>query len=203
MLILLSSYGDWFELIKDFLVQWGHLGLAIYTVIETLLIIPPIEIILTPLVLSNPSDWLIYSLNAIFFTFFASALGYYIGMKIGYPILTKITSKDLVDKAHNLFDKYGVLAVAIVGFTPIPYTIVVFLAGISKMNFIKYMISAMIARSSRFIIVSYFVSKFIEAGSKAQMYYAIIGGAIIILYFIVDTIIKKYKKSKQEVSIEK
>ncbi|MCK5388356.1 MAG: VTT domain-containing protein [Candidatus Izimaplasma sp.] len=127
--------------IIDFLEELDHVGLALYTFIEVLLILPPIEVIYYPLIQLNVETWYLYLINVVFFNIIASMVGYFIGMKVGYPILRYFSSEEVLEKAKKLFDRWGVMAVAIGAFTPIPYTIVVFLAGISKMNFKKFMIA--------------------------------------------------------------
>ena len=126
--------------IIDFLQDLGHFGLALYTFFEVVLIIPPIEVIYYPLILLDVDNWYLYLLNVVFFNIIASAFGYHVGKKIGYPILRYFSSEEVLDKAQKLFDKWGVLAVAMGAFLPfVPYTIVVFLGGITKMDFKKLM----------------------------------------------------------------
>ena len=124
----------------DVLEGMGHFGLAIYTFFEVVLVIPPIEVIYYPLILlENADPWYFYMLNVVFFNIIASAFGYHIGKRIGYPVLRFFASEEILDKAHELFEKWGVLAVAIGAFVPfVPYTIVVFLGGITKMDFKKF-----------------------------------------------------------------
>ena len=118
--------------IIEFLEELGHTGLALYTFIEVLVILPPIEVIYYPLIQLNPDQWYLYLINVVIFNVIASAVGYFVGKKIGYPVLRYFSSEEVLGKAKKLFDKWGVMAVAVGAFTPIPYTIVVFLAGISK-----------------------------------------------------------------------
>lgn len=192
MIHYINELKELLYVISDFLVDWGHIGLSIYTVLETLLLIPPIEVILIPLVVANPSEWLLYALNAIVFTFFASIVGYYIGMKLGYPILYKMTSENIVKKGEKFINDYGILAVALVAITPIPYTIIVFLAGIGRMKFSKYIIAAMFGRIPRFLAVSYVAAYLSEQDNQVLTFVSIGVVAVIIIYFLYD----KYKKNR-------
>jgi membrane protein YqaA with SNARE-associated domain len=77
--------------------ELDHVGLALYTFFEVLLVIPPIEVIYYPLVQLNIDTWYLYLLNVIVFNIIASAFGYFVGMKIGYPVLRFFASEATLD----------------------------------------------------------------------------------------------------------
>ncbi len=183
--------------IIQLLEQLDHIGLAIYTFIEVLLIIPPIEVIYYPLIQLNVDTWYLYLLNVSIFNIIASALGYFVGKKIGYPILSYFSSKELLDKAHNLFEKWGILAVALGAFTPVPYTIVIFLAGITKMNFKKFLIAGFVGRFPRYLVGGYAIVYVLngidnEVLNQYMLIVSIIGMLLFILYYIVQSLFKAH-----------
>lgn len=186
---------DWFEYLGEIFVSIGHLGLAFYTIIETLLIIPPIEIVLLPLAILNPDAWFWYALNAIIFTFVTTWVGYYIGIKFGYSLFKKVVSEKYVKSFENLFEKYGILAVALVAFTPIPYTIAVYMGGIVRMDFKKFMTAAMLGRIPRFLIGAYVASRLqsTQLDAKTTLTISIVGAVLVIGYFIFDVVQRKRK----------
>ena len=187
----------------DVLEGMGHFGLAIYTFFEVVLVIPPIEVIYYPLILlENADPWYFYLLNVVFFNVIASAFGYYIGKRIGYPVLRFFASKEILDKAHKLFEKWGVLAVAIGAFVPfVPYTIVVFLGGITKMDFKKFMIAGFLGRVPRYIIGGYLIA-FAKATIDSQeineymLIVSVVGMLLFIIYYILQGIYNLYKKQR-------
>lgn len=186
--------------IIEFLQDLGHFGLALYTFFEVILIIPPIEVIYYPLILLDVDNWYLYLINVVFFNVIASAFGYFVGKKIGYPILRYFSSEEVLDKAQKLFDKWGVLAVAMGAFLPfIPYTIVVFLGGITKMNFKKFMISGFLGRVPRYIIGGYIVAKVVQEINSAELnqymlIVSIVGMLLFILYYVIQGIYNLYKR---------
>ncbi|PAT01615.1 hypothetical protein CI105_05955 [Candidatus Izimaplasma bacterium ZiA1] len=184
--------------IINFLEDLGHFGLALYTMIEVLLIIPPIEVIYYPLILLDVDHWYLYLINVIFFNVLASMLGYFVGKKIGYPVLRYFTNDEVLGKAQKLFDKYGILAVAIGAFTPIPYTIVVFLAGITKMDFKKFIIAGFVGRVPRYIVGGYFVMKVgqSETLNRYMLILSVIGMLVFVAYYILQGFYNLYKKKK-------
>lgn len=197
-----SGFFSFLNPIINFLEELDHIGLALYTFFEVLLIIPPIETIYYPLVQLNVDTWYLYLLNVVVFNIIASAIGYYIGMKIGYPMLRFFASEEVLEKAKKLFDRWGILAVALGAFTPVPYTIVVFLAGISRMDFKKFMLAGILGRVPRYVIGGY-VLVFIVQGINSEvlnqymLIMSIIGMLLVALYYVLQTIYNVYKKKQQ------
>ncbi len=195
----ITGFFSFLNKIIEILENLDHVGLAIYTFIEVLVVLPPIEVIYYPLIQLNVENWYWYLLNVVVFNVIASMFGYYIGMKIGYPILRFFSSEELLEKAKKLFDKWGVLAVAIGAFTPIPYTIVVFLAGITKMDFKKFVIAGFLGRVPRYIIGGYAVAFVVtEINSSELNQYmlilSIVGMLLFLLYYLLQALYNLYKK---------
>ena len=197
-----SGFFSFLNPIIDLLQDLGHTGLALYTFFEVILIIPPIEVIYYPLILLDVDNWYLYLLNVIFFNVIASAFGYYVGKKIGYPVLRYFASEEILEKAHRLFENWGVLAVAIGAFVPfIPYTIVVFLGGITKMDFKKFMIAGFLGRVPRYIIGGYLVAFVVQGIDSAELneymlVVSIVGMLLFIIYYIMQGIYNLYKRQR-------
>ena len=197
-----SGFFTFLNPIIDFLEELDHFGLALYTFIEVLLILPPIEVIYYPLIQLNVETWYLYLINVVFFNIIASMVGYFIGMKVGYPILRYFSSEEVLEKAKKLFDRWGVMAVAIGAFTPIPYTIVVFLAGISKMNFKKFMIAGVIGRVPRYVLGGYVIAYVVteinsDLLNEYMLILSIIGMLLFGLYYILQGVYNFYKKRQK------
>lgn len=206
MKILLSSdisgFFSFINPIIDLLQDLGHTGLALYTFFEVMLIIPPIEVLYYPLILLDVDHWYLYTINVILFNVLASAFGYIVGKKIGYPVLKYFSSEEILEKAQKLFDKWGILAVAIGAFVPfIPYTIVVFLGGISKMDFKKFMIAGFLGRVPRYVIGGYIVAKVVQEVESAELteymlIVSVVGMLLFVLYYIMQGIYNLIKKQR-------
>lgn len=208
-ILLEGMLSDIYHFIIDFVYDvikvlegMGHFGLAIYTFFEVVLVIPPIEMIYYPLIILEANPWYFYLINVVFFNVLASAFGYHIGKKIGYPVLRYFASEDILDKAHKLFEKWGVLAVAIGAFVPfIPYTIVVFLGGITKMDFKKFMIAGFIGRVPRYIIGGYLIAFAVATIDSKEineymLIVSVVGMLLFIIYYIMQGIYNLYKKQR-------
>lgn len=71
--------------------------------------------------------------------------GYYLGRLIGPPLfkprtglMGKVFDPVYVDKTHEFFEKYGSKALILARFVPMVRTFVTLVAGVSKMNFAKF-----------------------------------------------------------------
>lgn len=198
----ISGFFSFLNPIIDLLQDLGHTGLALYTFFEVILVIPPIEVIYYPLILLDVDHWYLYLMNVVFFNVIASAFGYFVGKKIGYPILRYFSSEEILYKAQKLFDKWGVLAVAIGAFVPfIPYTIVVFLGGITRMDFKKFMIAGFLGRVPRYIIGGYIVAKVVQEVDSSELneymlIVSIVGMMLFIIYYMIQGMYNVYKKQR-------
>ena len=197
-----SGFFSFLNPIIDFLQDLGHFGLAIYTFFEVVLIIPPIEVIYYPLILLDADNWYLYLINVVLFNVIASMFGYYVGKKIGYPMLRYFSSDEMLDKAQKLFDKWGILAVAMGAFLPfVPYTIVVFLGGITRMDFKKFMISGFVGRVPRYVIGGYVVAKVVQEVNSAELneymlILSIVGMLLFVIYYIIQGIYNLLKRQR-------
>jgi membrane protein YqaA with SNARE-associated domain len=60
-------------------------------------------------------------------------------------------------KARAWFDKWGVLAVFIAGFSPIPYKIFTVAAGAAMLTFPGFLLASILGRGGRFYLVAAFI----------------------------------------------
>ena len=86
--------------------------------------------------------------------------GYGLGKWFGKPLLSKMISESLIDKAEDFFNRYGVWAILIAAFTPIPYKVFAILSGILQLNMKKFLIASLIGRGGRFITLGVLIAIF-------------------------------------------
>jgi len=74
--------------------------------------------------------------------FLGNTTNYFIGYLLSSFMLNKnhewLIKKEHIDKAHKFYEKYGSWAITLSRFFPILRTITPFIAGIAKMNFLKF-----------------------------------------------------------------
>ena len=83
--------------------------------------------------------------------------GYLIGWQfmatVGERIVDFYGLTEKVAHIATLYQRYDAWAVAIAGFTPIPYKVFTITAGAFKINFLVFLMASMASRAARFFIV--------------------------------------------------
>lgn len=178
----------------EFLQEWGVLGLIIVAFTESSFFIVPPDALLIPMSVIEPQKALLFALYTTVASVLGGVLGYYLGKVIGRPLLTKFTSQEIINKAEQSYEKYGMGAIIIAGFTPIPYKVFTILSGAVRMNLAQFVIGSFVGRGARFFLVATIIMLFGEqAISLIQNYgsiFTLIVGTIFIIVFI---IVKKRK----------
>jgi len=80
--------------------------------------------------------------------------GYFIGLKGGRPVALKLFKKEKVAAGDALYARYGVWAVAVAGFTPVPYCIFTVLSGALRLKLITFVFVSVLSRGARFFLVA-------------------------------------------------
>jgi membrane protein YqaA with SNARE-associated domain len=118
--------------------------------------IPP-DVLLMALAISIPRKSFYYALVCSVGSVIGGVLGYLIGYEfmelIGYRIIELYGFADKWDYVGNLYNTYAGWAVAIAGFTPIPYKVFTIAAGAFKIDFTVFLIASVLSRSARFFLV--------------------------------------------------
>ena len=101
---------------------------------------------------------------------FGGVFGYGLGRYGGRPIVDKLFSADKVEEVDEYYQKYGVLAVGVAGFTPLPYKIFTITSGLFRLSFVKFIFVSIFSRSARFLLVGvslYFAADKVKAMLQA------------------------------------
>lgn len=129
--------------------------------------IPP-DVMLMPMSLARPEHWFRYALLTTIASVLGGIAGYFIGVwafEWLESILTTGGYADKFEQAKSLFNTWGVWAVLVAGFSPIPYKLFTITAGLLSMAFIPFVIASAIGRGARFFLVAGLVAK---AGPKME-----------------------------------
>ena len=136
---IIAAFGD-----------WAAVAVAFIIFIETAFIFTSILpgdslLFLTGLTLANSESWLPdwAGFLLIWITAFSGTqVGYWIGAKIGPPLIAKerkfILNKATLNRTHEFFENYGARAVVLARFVPILRALIPMLAGISKMDYRRF-----------------------------------------------------------------
>ncbi len=118
--------------------------------------LPP-DIMLGPMCLARPDKaWRFAAITTV-----TSLLGGIFGYAIGYflfdslePWLRTTHYWDAYLTGRNWFDEWGVWAVFLAGFSPIPYKIFTIAAGVAVLNLPGFVLASLIGRGARFFLVA-------------------------------------------------
>ncbi len=150
--------------------------------------IPP-DVMLAPMCLARQERaWRLAAVTTI-----ASLLGGIAGYAIGYflfdalePWLRTTHYWQAYLVGREWFDEWGVWAVFLAGFSPIPYKIFTIAAGVAMLNLPGFILASLIGRGARFFMVA----GIIKAGGPRMVellprYVERIGWAVVLLVVIV------------------
>ena len=118
--------------------------------------IPP-DVMLAPMCLANPSKaWRFAGLTAIT-SLLGGLLGYLIGATAFDYIAPHLQAShywSAFETAETWFENWGVWAIFIAGFSPIPYKIFTIAAGALAMPLLPFTIASLVGRGARFYMVA-------------------------------------------------
>ena len=120
--------------------------------------VPP-DVMLAPMSLAKPQKAMFYALLTTIASVLGGALGYIIGMGFYEWIQPLIEGEGRWAEKYQItrlwFDHWGIWAVFIAGFSPIPYKIFTITAGILQMQFLPFLLASLIGRGARFYLVAF------------------------------------------------
>ena len=129
--------------------------------------IPP-DVIIIPMTIAKPKNWVRIALIATIGSVLGAILGDFIGYVFFNEIGVKIFELYGVDNTSFLKDKLssegGVIAwmtlLAIAGFTPVPFKLLTITSGFVHFNIFYFIIVSILTRGSRFFIIAFLIGNF-------------------------------------------
>ena len=125
---------------------------------------------------------------------FGYLLGYQFYTLFGRPIIEFYSAADQYDRVRELFQTYNAVAVAVAGFTPIPFKVFTISAGAFRVHLLTFLLAAAVSRSARFFLVSGLIYCFGPAiKEKIDRYFnqltllfvvLLVGGFLILKYVV-------------------
>ena len=149
----------------------------------------PVDVLLAPMCLAKPQKSWRFATNATVF----SVLGGLAGYGIGYlmfeaiePWLLESHYWHAYELSQQWFADYGVWAIFIAGFSPIPYKVFTIAAGVAVLALPGFFIASIIGRGARFFLVAAFVKYAgVRLESTLEKNIERIGWAVVLLAVVV------------------
>jgi membrane protein YqaA with SNARE-associated domain len=147
--------------------------------------IPP-DVLLIALAISVSKKSIKYALICSIGSVLGGCFGYFLGYEffehIGRPIIDIYGVTDKFEFVSQKYQQNAFSAVAVAGFTPIPYKVFTITAGACNVNFLTFVIASAISRSARFFVIAGLIYLF---GAKIKIfidkYFNIISIAFVVL----------------------
>lgn len=130
--------------------------------------IPP-DILLIALALSAPTRAFRFAAWCTLASVLGGLFGYFIGYSLWAVfspyLINRVFSQENFELVTNKYNEYGVLAVFIAAFTPIPYKVFTVAAGVAKLNLFGFTAASIVGRGGRFFLVALVIRM---AGPRAK-----------------------------------
>ena len=158
------------------------------SVFEAIFFPVPTALMLAPMVVTRPDK----AVRLATIATITSVLGGLFGYLLGYmaiaaiePWIQSVGWWDKYQTAHLWFEEYGVWAVIIAGFTPIPFKMFTITAGALSMALLPFILASLIGRSAHFFLVALLMA---WAGPKMEptvrRYIEWLGWAVILIAIV-------------------
>ncbi|MCK5235457.1 MAG: DedA family protein [Deltaproteobacteria bacterium] len=149
--------------IYDWVLSWADTkyalpALFLLAVAESSFFPIPPDVLLIALAISIPTKAfryaLIVSIGSVVGGVIGYALGFYFMETVGNSIIALYGFEDKFLRIQELYREYDAWAVAIAGFTPIPYKVFTITAGAFNIDFLVFLVASAVSRSLRFFILA-------------------------------------------------
>ena len=179
---------SWYSGVLDFILERTNsavLGLVSFT--EAIIQPLPPDLVYLPMLydaMDNQPLVLWYFLIVTLSSVAGSYVGYLIGQRWGRQLLDRFAKKKHVDKLEALTVKYGTAGIFIAAFSPIPYKVFGWAAGMGEMKMKPFIVAGLFGRGLRFgleaLLVGIYGNKAVE-GLEWLLDREVLIGVVIIL----------------------
>ena len=149
--------------------------------------IPP-DLLLIPLAIINYQKVFFLAFLTTLFSVLGGCLGYLIGNlffdQIGSQILSWLDMTKQFSIFSNNYNKNGILAVLLGGFSPIPYKLIAIISGTTSMSFFDFLWASIISRGLRFYLLAVLIYFFRDSAKQIVNKYFNIVLIIITVIFL-------------------
>jgi membrane protein YqaA with SNARE-associated domain len=133
---------------------YGGMALFILAFSESSFFPIPPDVLLIALCVANSPLSFWYALVCSVGSTLGGMFGYALGRRGGRPLLERWVRAERIQLVQSYYQRWDVWAVAVAGFTPIPYKVFTISAGVFLLDFRRFVIASVLSRSARFFLVA-------------------------------------------------
>ncbi len=137
---------DWFEI-------FGPASLGMLSFTEAIIQPVPPDLMFLPMLMNNAGNiplimwlWLVITTTSVL----GSLVGYWIGKRWGKSLINYYGGESHISKLEILTKKYGTIGIFIAAFSPIPYKVFGWFAGMGEMEKKPFILAGICGRGLRF-----------------------------------------------------
>ena len=187
MLELVAELSHWLEGFANS--EWVVVALLLVSFTESVISPFPPDPILIAASVFNPRMALVFAGVVTVASVAGAAVGYWLGKRLGRPILDRFISTTKVEQVEALFQKYGVWAIVFAAVTPVPYKVFAVTAGAMEMSFKPFLVASLIGRGARMFLWGALAMLFGEATLELietrGLQLGVAFGAVVIAAFLI------------------
>ena len=144
---------SWKETIVEWFEGFGSLSLGAMSFTEAIIQPVPPDLLFLPMLVSAQGDsalvlwlWGVITITSVL----GSLVGYYLGKKWGRSLFNRFKAEKHLRRIEVLTHRYGTMGIFIAAFSPIPYKVFGWAAGMGEMKIKPFIIAGLIGRGLRF-----------------------------------------------------
>ena len=149
MIGLLGDLSAWVVGFADS--DWAILALGLASFTESIFFPIPPDPLLVGIALISPDHAIWLGALVTLASVAGAVVGHWLGLRFGRPILLRVFPETGVNLVVNMFKRYGMWAVLLAAFTPLPYKVFAISAGALDLDRRTFILASLVGRGARFI----------------------------------------------------
>jgi membrane protein YqaA with SNARE-associated domain len=145
--------GEFILWVQAFVQAYGLAGAFVIAVLESFIFPVPTATFIAPFTAMgiDPAAIILVATSG---SLIGAVIGYALGLKLGRPVAERLFKKH-IPRVEKWYDRWGVWAVFIAAFSPIPFKVFTWTSGIFELDFKRFLLASLTGRLLQFTIAAY------------------------------------------------
>lgn len=150
----------------------------------------------------NPEMALVFAGVVTVASVAGALVGYWLGDRLGRPILDRFISARKVERVEVMFDRHGAWAIIFAAVSPVPYKVFAITAGAMNMRLKPFILASLIGRGARMflwaILILLFGETALELIETRGLLLGAVAGAAIVAAFVLYLLYARIRRRRAE-----